>query len=373
MGTLTLAAPPSSTLSPPPASTYPVPILHKVAAASAGALLTALLTTPFDVVKTRMQTRAAMAASSSGGAPGGVGAGSPAAAAPLSTLATLSALARAEGVRSLWSGLRPSLAMALPATAIYFSLYDELKRRVGGGGYAPVLAGVAARAITVAATAPLELLRTVAMYEGGQPGAGARQAARAPPGLLPALRAQVRAGGGVASLWRGVGPTLWRDVPFSGIYWCAYESLREGALARGRAAQRGRPHSAGELLAAAFAAGALAGGLAAAVTTPFDVVKTRRQVHLLQLEARGGRAALGALGARVAPLRGHSTLALAAGILRAEGWAGLFGGWHARVAKVAPSCAILISCYEMGIVALHGGRAAAAGGEDEAAVTPCEQ
>lgn len=31
---------------------------------------------------------------------------------------------------------------------------------------------------------------------------------------------------GVLGMWRGLGATVFRDVPFSGIYWAVYESIK---------------------------------------------------------------------------------------------------------------------------------------------------
>ena len=93
--------------------------------------------------------------------------------------------------------------------------------------------------------------------------------------------------GGVPALWRGLEPTLWRDVPFSGVYWFAYEAgKRELERRRWPEDIQSTPEvttpagQAGQYAGAAraFVAGAGAGMVAAAVTTPFDVVKTRRQV-----------------------------------------------------------------------------------------------
>ena len=273
-------------------------------------------------------------------------------------------LVRREGLSVLWSGLLPSLIMAVPSTAIYFAVYDELKITLQHGRppdsgiavLAPLIAGISGRSLTVAMVAPLELVRTKAMYRRGVLSGG----------LLRALRDEVAAGG-LSSLWRGLMPTLWRDVPFSGIYWLGYERVK---AALNSAFPPDAPHSLGRTFAIAFAAGVSSGSVAAVVTTPFDVVKTRRQVLrpgppssqppsiavgsssggglkppplFTSLHRDGGpHVAAGA----VAP--SASTLTLLRAIWRNEGWAGVFAGWPARLARVAPSCAIMISTYEGG-------------------------
>lgn len=63
-------------------------------------------------------------------------------------------------------------------------------------------------------------------------------------------------------------------MPFSAIYWSSLEPIRQALLP-----QSGTRPTHAEILAANFAAGTVGGGLAAAVTTPLDVVKTRTQVR----------------------------------------------------------------------------------------------
>jgi solute carrier family 25 protein 39/40 len=274
-----------------------------------------------------------------------------------SAVGTLLAVARREGVRTLWSGLTPSLLMAVPSTALYFTAYDELKgwlELAGQGGpveyLAPALSGIAARTAAVTVVSPLELLRTKAMHQKSR------------LTMAQALAAEVRAGGW-PSLWRGWAPTLFRDVPFSGVYWFGYEGIKR-RLAPWVAARSGRRrpgvstaapdavHTFGETFSIAFLSGLGAGTLAAALTTPFDVVKTRRQVAFYEgvaaatVTSASDAARPAAAGAAVQ--RSTSTLHLLRRIAAEEGAAGLFAGLPARLAKVAPSCAIMISSYEVG-------------------------
>lgn len=75
-------------------------------------------------------------------------------------------------------------------------------------------------------------------------------------------------------LWRGLGPTLLRDVPFSAMYWVGYEHFRR---LLGRRYYGHSFHESEPPLSVAFASGALSGAIAATLTLPFDVIKTRQQ------------------------------------------------------------------------------------------------
>ncbi|XP_016057578.1 PREDICTED: solute carrier family 25 member 39 isoform X3 [Miniopterus natalensis] len=118
-------------------------------------------------------------------------------------------IVRHEGTRTLWSGLPATLVMTVPATAIYFTAYDQLKaflcgRALTSDFYAPMVAGALARLGTVTVISPLELIRTKLQAQH----VSYRE-------LGACVRAAV-AQGGWRSLWLGWGPTALRDVPFSG-------------------------------------------------------------------------------------------------------------------------------------------------------------
>lgn len=269
-----------------------------------------------------------------------------------STLDGLRKIARNEGFPTLWRGLSPTLMMGIPANIIYFAGYDWLRtddrspiKGMVSDTYAPFIAGAIARTAAAAATSPIEMFRTRLQATPGT-GAGHFKA------TLQDLHqmTQVR---GYASLWRGLSLTMWRDVPFSGLYWWGYEKVKEGL----ESARRNAPHPAGSERDApstataffdSFLAGAASGSVAALVTTPFDVGKTRQQVyrHMDDLSPPPSNQAT-----RVPKTVVPEQLSLPKflmHIFREEGTAGLFRGWSARCLKVAPACAIMISTYELG-------------------------
>lgn len=231
-------------------------------------------------------------------------------------------ITRAEGLTSLWSGLPPTLIMAVPATVVYFTTYDQLRYAFMKNCqltyqplWLPVVAGGMARAIAATLISPLELVRTK-MQSSKLSYVEVKQA----------IRTQVL-NQGVRSMWRGLGPTVLRDVPFSSIYWLNYELLKQ------------KFNQQQPTFWFSFFAGATSGTVAALITLPFDVVKTHRQIELGELEALNHSKA--------------STFSLLKALYQSRGYKALFAGIVPRVIKVAPGCAIMISSYEYGKKFFH--------------------
>ena len=283
-----------------------------------------------------------------------------------STLDGLRKIARNEGLSSLWRGLSPTLVMSIPANVIYFTGYDTLRTSPLSpihnhvpDAYAPLIAGSVARVAAASVISPIEMFRT-RMQATSSSNSGTSVFRETLTGLTQMVKAQ-----GYTSLWRGLTLTMWRDVPFSGIYWWGYEATRN-LLTDNRDRRRGRTldpqRSATQLRSRSrskenhtstfidsFVAGATSGAVAAIVTTPFDVGKTRQQVlkHAEDVAAPSRNAANPAVGRSLRP-EDRSMPRFLYHIFQTEGLPGLFRGWAARCLKVAPACAIMISSYEIG-------------------------
>eukprot|EP00039_Didymoeca_costata_P026626 m.16257 g.16257 ORF g.16257 m.16257 type:complete len:335 (-) comp5642_c0_seq2:890-1894(-) len=311
--------------------------MQRMASSSIGAVLTSMIVTPFDVVKTRLQAQEVGALNkpklcdrcylfcnglmdhltiergNNMAAAIQVEESTPARRLT-GTIDAFGKIIQHEGLGSLWRGLPPTLAMAVPATVIYFTSYDYLKAWLGEKEpYAPLLAGSVARVGAVTVISPLEMVRTKMQARGAASGVQDVSAA-----VASAIRQE-----GVLTLWRGLSATLLRDVPFSAIYWFGYERLKNVNSTKLSP------------FWGSFVAGAVSGSIAATVTLPFDVVKTRIQIDL------------GTSMCKLSPPHpAPSTSSMMKQILHQSGPSGLFVGLIPRIAKVAPSCAIMISSYE---------------------------
>ncbi|KAF9229346.1 mitochondrial carrier [Gyrodon lividus] len=322
------------------------PFHAKLVAAATGSTMTALTMTPFDVVKTRLQTQPKEPPFSRSVPNKCCQPSNTPCVRNMSSLArpltaeqvvciydhgvlrkervngfsdAVRHVVRAEGIRGLWKGAGTSLLIGVPSSTIYMLTYDYLVRNVlppliPSPTLAPLFAGITARTFLTSLLSPLELVRTNLQSTPMSP-----DQPHTLPSVLRSIRTIVREQG-ILFLWRGLGPTLWRDVPFSGIYWAGYEGWKRYFESRGKTGAY-----------VAFASGAISGTTASLLTSPFDVLKTRRQALLM---------------AGTMPSRTTATIPLCLRIVQTEGISALYAGMLPRTAKIAPACGIMIACFE---------------------------
>lgn len=267
-------------------------LYHKIISSCFGAVLTSVTMTPFDVVKTRMQSGFMKSRQS--------------------TLAAMVSISKQEGIISLWRGLSPTLLLTIPQTAIYFVTYEKLKdgivRELVSESYAPAISGIIARSFAVIITNPVELLRT--RVQAGTDRLGS---------VYKEFRLTVKKEG-IKSLGRGLGASLLRDAPFSAIYWSFIEFFK----GRGRLMFPHRTYW--QDLGISFVSGSASGIIAASLTHPFDVLKTLLQVSdSADIKRSAWRQ-----------------------VYKMQGLKGFWVGLIPRISKAAPACGIMISSYELG-------------------------
>ena len=141
-------------------------------AGASGGVLGAVITSPLEVVKTRMQAAQYIpqvkALHAQAGASRIRGATVP--------FSFMRQMVRAEGVPSLWSGIMPTIVGVIPARAIYFFTYTSLKKFLVAryqreNSFIHAASAVIACASTSTATNPLWVVKTRLQLEGGK-GAG---------------------------------------------------------------------------------------------------------------------------------------------------------------------------------------------------------
>nr|XP_018907001.1 PREDICTED: solute carrier family 25 member 40-like isoform X1 [Bemisia tabaci] len=313
--------------------------VQQMVAACGGALITSFIVTPFDVVKIRLQAQQKdlkqkcfiycnglmdhLCPCANGNSSSNewfrrnshfTG-----------TVDAFVKISQREGISSLWSGLSPTLVLALPATVVYFVTYEQLRIRLkdyvakkslktnastatsSQPPWIPLVSGATARLWAATAVSPLELIRTK------------MQSKNVTYKEMQGVLAGLLQSHGWRGLWRGLGPTLLRDVPFSGIYWVSYETFKSST------------NSKSPSFLNSFLGGSISGTIAAIITTPFDVAKTYKQIDLMD---NGPKYV--------------STVSILKSIYQSSGVRGLFMGLIPRVVKVAPACAIMVAFFEYG-------------------------
>lgn len=233
----------------------------------------------------------------------------------------LSEVIRTDGLKGLYRGFGISVAMQAPAVATYLSTYDYSKYNISSqtgisdkNPFIHLGSGLIAETVSAVFWVPMEVIKQRAQVRtGGMAVASSAVIAR-----------DLLAHEGPRALFKGYGLTVGVFGPYSMIYFVAYERLKQIA---------GKASRTSELSTGAVAtSAALAGAVAAAFTTPLDVVKTRLQTQ--GDIARGG-------------VQGYNgTWDACKMIARQEGAKGFLRGISARVLWIMPGTAITMSTFE---------------------------
>ena len=300
----------------------------------------ATLTSPLDVLKTRLQSDfyqsqiAASRAARHVPPPSSMSLPRSALLHFRETFQILFSIHRIEGWRALFKGLGPNLAGVVPARAINFSVYGNGKRFISeqfNHGHeaawvhlsAAVMAGIA----TGTATNPIWLVKTRLQLDKNNAERSGTQAVRKYRNSLDCIRQTIRAEG-IRGLYRGLSAS-YLGVSESSLQWVLYEQMKKYLKRREiQLVASGREPTA---LDETFAWGGKVGAagsaklVAAVITYPHEVVRTR----LRQAPKQNGQ------------IKYTGLLQCFKTIFREEGMAALYGGLTPHLLRVVPSAAIM--------------------------------
>ncbi|KXS95467.1 hypothetical protein AC578_6869 [Pseudocercospora eumusae] len=164
------------------------------------------------------------------------------------------------GFRGIYSGIASAAIGSAPGAALFFVTYEAVHR---ASPHAHVLAATLGEIAACAVRVPTEVVKLRA--QAGQFASSGE-----------ALRWILQSGGGGRELYRGWGIMVFREVPFTAVQFPIWEGLKRWAVER-----RG-----GEVSTVVESAGfgAVSGAVAAGVTTPLDVLKTRMMLSTGQVD-----------------------------------------------------------------------------------------
>lgn len=286
-------------------NTDAIPMSHKIVFSGLSGAIATTCIYPLDIVKTKLMNQATHRSS---------------------PLEMARCILRSEGLRGFYRGWPPNVLFVMPEKALKLTMNDYFRKTYRGMRqnkdlpfWLEMAAGGSAGLCQVIATNPMELLKIQGATMNDKIRNGQLKQAISYPTLVRSL--------GVSGMYTGVLATILRDVPFSMVYFSLY-SQAKSFLCNGDQKASGIN---------SFAAGAIAGTTAAALTCPLDVIKTR--VH-----------------ANVAPQKlnfasflrreGQSLGYYYRDIVNREGHRALMKGIVPRCLIISPLFAITMFCYE---------------------------
>jgi len=230
-----------------------------------------------------------------------------------------------QSVRILYRGYALSVLGAQPVYAIYFGAYEAAKLKMTelnperSSTLIQISAGFLAECCAVTVWNPWEVVRQ-RMQLGGATGGPART-------FVQTTQDVVRESG-VRGLYAGVGGYLALWGTFSPLMFVLYEQGMSLVYPKPLPGMQPRRGSGVPSFGVSFAMGGLAGFVAAAITSPFDVVKTRMQTQT-----------------PTTMLRYTNVFHGLQEIYTNEGWRALFRGTVARSLNQGLAAGIMLGCY----------------------------
>ncbi|PSC67425.1 mitochondrial adenine nucleotide transporter ADNT1-like isoform A [Micractinium conductrix] len=243
---------------------------------------------------------------------------------------------RTDGLKGMFKGNGLNCIRIIPNQAIKFMTYEQLSRKIshylidngGDGKLTPALrltAGAGAGIIGMSATYPMDMVRgRITIQEASN--AQYR-------GLLHATGCIIREEG-VLALWRGWLPSVIGVVPYVGLNFGVYETLKDVIIK-----MYGLRNERDLSIAVRLGCGAVAGTLGQTLAYPFDVCRRR-----LQVSGWSGAKNLHADHGHAVAYRGMVDCFVRT--VREEGMQALFKGLAPNYVKVVPSIAIAFVTYE---------------------------
>mmetsp|Transcript_17624 Transcript_17624/g.68420 ORF Transcript_17624/g.68420 Transcript_17624/m.68420 type:complete len:327 (-) Transcript_17624:37-1017(-) len=238
---------------------------------------------------------------------------------------TLRSIKAQEGLKGLYKGNASSIARVFPYAAVQFVTFDAYKalftpKDQSISQLGNFCAGAMCGATAVLCTYPLDVTRARLAVQVSK---------RQYTGLLHALQHMWRVEGGARALYRGLGPTMLGIVPYAGINFFCFDTLKWHYIHTYKHGRLGEKEMTAAdiptLVTLAF--GGIAGITGQTITYPLDVVRRRMQIEGLQLE-------------KAYSYRYKGTWHALRTIVQTEGWRMLFRGLHINYLKVVPMVSI---------------------------------
>ncbi|KAF8979298.1 hypothetical protein BGZ46_005616 [Entomortierella lignicola] len=302
-------------------------------AGGTGGMAGALVTSPLDVVKTRLQSSLYKSATATTSVTPRIGAYSVLGHIK-DTCLLLGHIYSKEGPRALYKGLGPNLVGVIPARAINFATYGNGKKfytELNHGKETTLVhlsSAITAGIVTATATNPIWLVKTRMQLQVE----GVRQYKNSFDCVYQIIRSE-----GIKGMYRGLSAS-YLGVAEGTIQWMIYEHLKKSLAERRRIANLNNGPRTGYVIggknieewAEYLGAAGTAKFIASAITYPHEVLRTRlRQVPI------------GNQPAKYTGLKQTFQL-----VLKEEGVAALYGGLTAHMMRVVPNAAIMFFCYE---------------------------